>query len=49
MSTKIIKINRGDYYSFDMSIEDVSSPNGLYKLQPNDVLYFALLNPHDRF
>jgi hypothetical protein len=49
MSTRIIKINRGDYYSFTMPIEDNSNLNGYYEFKPNDILYFALLNPHDRF
>lgn len=49
MSANIIKINRGDCYSFMMSIEDESDPNNIYEFQPNDILYFALLNPHDRF
>lgn len=49
MAKNIIKINRGDYYSFYMTIEDDSRPNEIYELQPNDILYFALLNPHDKF
>jgi hypothetical protein len=49
MSTSILKMNRGDYFSFTMSIDDETSPSGSYLLQPNDILYFALLNPHARF
>lgn len=49
MSTSILKMNRGDYFTFSMSIEDETSPSGCYILQPNDILYFALLNPHERF
>ena len=49
MSSSIFKMNRGDYFSFTMTIEDETSPSGSYLLQSNDVLYFALLNPHARF
>lgn len=49
MSSSILKMNRGDYFSFSMSIEDETSPSGCYLMQPNDILYFALLNPHERF
>lgn len=49
MANNILKMNRGDYFSFDMSIEDSTQPTGIYNLQPDDILYFALLNPHERF
>ena len=49
MSTAILKMNRGDYFSFNLSIEDDTQPTGIYNLQPNDILYFALLNPHEKF
>lgn len=49
MSKTILKMNRGDYFSFTMSIEDEASLSGYYEMQPNDILYFALLNPHARF
>jgi hypothetical protein len=49
VATNILKMNRGDYFSFNMSIEDDSQPTGIYNLKPNDVLYFALLNPHEQF
>lgn len=49
MSNAILKMNRGDYFSFNISIEDDTQPSGIYDLQPNDILYFALLNPHENF
>lgn len=49
MQGTIFKINRGDRFSFNMTISDEMQPSGVYDLQPNDVLYFALLNPFDRF
>lgn len=49
MSNTILKMNRGDHFSFNISIEDDTQPSGIYDLQPNDILYFALLNPHERF
>jgi hypothetical protein len=49
MANGILKINRGDYFSFNISIEDDTQPTGIYELQPNDILYFALLAPHKSF
>lgn len=49
MQGTIFKINRGDRFSFSMTISDETQPSGVYDLQPNDILYFALLNPFDRF
>ena len=49
MSTKIIKVNRGDSCSLDIKVfsnKDVSKP---YLLTASDAVYFALLNPHQRF
>lgn len=49
MSTKIIKVNRGDSYSLDIKVfsnKDASKP---YFLTASDAVYFALLNPHQRF
>ena len=46
MSNKIIKINRGDSYEFDVKI---TQKNGIdpYILQVGqDIVYFALLFPH---
>ena len=49
MQGTIFKINRGDRFSFNMTISDETQPSGVYNLQPNDILYFALLNPFDKF
>ena len=49
MSSSILKMNRGDFFSFVMSIDDETSITGSYRLQSNDILYFALLAPHARF
>ena len=49
MSARIIKINRGDSYSLDIKVfsnKDASKP---YLLTASDAVYFALLNPHQRF
>jgi len=49
MSNTILMMNRGDRFSFNMTIYDESRATGVYELKPDDILYFALLNPHDRF
>jgi len=46
MSTKIIKINRGDSYEFTVRIPDKT---GNYLLTANDALYFAVMYPNQRF
>jgi hypothetical protein len=43
MAKNIIKLNRGDSYTFALSILDK------YILTDNDAVYFALLYPHQRF
>ena len=48
MSTRIIKINRGDSFEFPMIITKKNSTEP-YFLTINDALYFAILNPHQRF
>ena len=40
MSTRIIKINRGDSFNFDLSIPNLSN---------TDALYFALMYPRQKF
>ena len=50
MSTKIIKINRGDSYKFYISIPSIENPYINYILdERKDVVYFAVMNPHQRF
>jgi hypothetical protein len=51
MAKNIIKLNRGDSYEFKISVpvknEDGNIVN--YILTDKDVIYFALLYPHQRF
>lgn len=49
MSTKIIKINRGDSFEFSVSIPEKYTRNKSYLLTAQDAVYFALLYPHQRF
>jgi hypothetical protein len=49
MSTKIIKINRGDSYNFDIRIPIKEDYTKNYLLTKSDIIYFALLYPHQRF
>jgi hypothetical protein len=49
MSTRIIKINRGDSYEFITSIPDKNDTTKNYILKTTDALYFALMLPHGRF
>jgi len=48
MSTKIIKLNRGDSYIFNI---DITENNSTVKhlLGTNEAVYFALLYPNQRF
>jgi hypothetical protein len=48
MAQNIITINRGDTYNFDLTIYD-DSLDGRYVLQDDDVLYFGLMDPHQKF
>ncbi len=49
MSTRIIKINRGDSFEFVTVIPDKKDPSKNYILKATDALYFALLCPHQNF
>jgi hypothetical protein len=49
MSKNIIKINRGDSYSFTVKIPVLDNYNKNYFLTANDAVYFALLYPNQRF
>ena len=49
MSTRIIKINRGDSYELVTTIPDKKDPYKNYILKSTDALYFALLLPHQNF
>ena len=49
MSTKIIKINRGDSFEIDVKIPEKVDPTKYYLLTARDALYFALMYPNQRF
>jgi hypothetical protein len=49
VSTKIIKINRGDSFEFTTTIPRKDDPTKNYMLTSRDALYFAILNPHQNF
>ena len=49
MSTRIIKINRGDTFEFIANIPDKTDPGSKYILKPTDALYFAIMVPHQKF
>jgi hypothetical protein len=49
MSTRIIKINRGDSFEFTTRIPDKKDSSKNYILKATDALYFALLCPHQSF
>ena len=50
MSNKIIKINRGDSYEFDITIPKKENYLEKYILDESaDVVYFALMYPHQPF
>ncbi len=49
MAKNIIKLNRGDSYEFTVSIPDKKDATKNYFLTDFDVIYFALLYPHQRF
>ena len=50
MSNRIIKLNRGDSFETTISIPDKKIPSTNYILaDQKDVVYFAIMNPHQRF
>jgi hypothetical protein len=49
MAKNIIKLTRGDSYDFKVSIPDKEDCTKNYILTDKDVVYFALLYPHQRF
>jgi hypothetical protein len=51
MAKNIIKLNRGDSYEFKVSIPVLDEEGNIinYLLTGSDVVYFALLYPHQRF
>lgn len=49
MSTRIIKINKGDSFEFVTSVPDKNDITKNYILKATDALYFAVLLPHQDF
>jgi hypothetical protein len=49
MSTRIIKINRGDSFEFVTIIPDNADTTKNYILKATDALYFGLCYPHQKF
>ena len=49
MAKNIIKINRGDSYDFKVCVPDKEDCTKNYILTGSDIIYFALLYPHQRF
>lgn len=49
INNNIIVMNRGDTYQFDLVIDDVESPDGIYHLKGDDAVYFGLMDPHQPF
>jgi hypothetical protein len=49
MAQNIIKLNRGDSYEFTVSAPNKENLAENYILTDSDVMYFALLHPHQRF
>ena len=49
MSTRIIKINRGDSFELVTSVPDKNDLTKNYILKATDALYFAVLLPHQDF
>jgi hypothetical protein len=51
MAKNIIKLNRGDSYEFKVSVPVLDEKGNItnYILTDSDVVYFALLYPHQKF
>ena len=45
----IIRINRGDTFTFDFTIYDENSTDWRYILKDDDALYFGIMDPHQLF
>lgn len=49
MASNIITMSRGDTYIFDFVLQDpFYNEEGIYELQDNEILYFALMYPHSK-
>ena len=49
INNNMIIMNRGDTYDFDLIIDDVDSPDGIYRLKGDDAVYFGIMDPHQPF
>ena len=49
MSIRIIKMNRGDSCELNIKVFSSMDSSKPYYLTAADAVYFALLNPHQRF
>lgn len=49
MSTRIIKINRGDSYELPIRIPEKTDYTKNHILDLNEIVYFALMYPHQKF
>lgn len=49
MANNIIVLNRGDSYSFNLTIEDENSTNGIYELTGDDAVYMGIMDPNQPF
>ena len=49
MAKNIIKLNRGDSCEFTVGVPNKENPAENYILTDSDILYFALLYPHQPF
>lgn len=47
--TNIIRMVRGDTHTFNISIEDETVEDGIYRLNDNDNLYLGIMLPHQKF
>jgi hypothetical protein len=45
----IILLNRGDSYSFDLTIADENAADGRYRLIGDDAVYFGIMDPGQPF
>ena len=49
MANNIIVLNRGDSYSFNLTIIDENSESGIYNLEGDDAVYLGIMDPHQPF
>lgn len=49
MSSNIIKINKGDFFKLPLKITEKFDNNKKHLLSANEIVYFALMYPNQRF